>query len=527
MSDKYILAHDLGTSSNKAVLVSTNGEIIQIARQSYPVYHPQPHFAEQNPEEWWQAVCNTSREVIQAAGCDVNDVVGLTFSVQMQCLIPVNRNGQPLMNAISWLDNRGAEVISDNVWIPPRLLGYNIPRLLKFLRITGGAPSQTGKDQIAKILWLKENKPALFQATWKFMDAKDYILFKLTGETVTSVDLAVVWWMLDTRNNTNSWNPELVRLGGIHPDQLPKVRESASIIGQLTASTAKKLGLASGTPVVNGCGDLSAAAVGSGALREGELHISLGTSSWVAGHFTKRKTDILHYCGCIGSAYPGKYFLAMAHQETAGACLEWIKSNLLRLTDIPDSENTSNDIFVKMDNLVQQSNPGAAGLMFTPWMYGERCPVDDDQIRAGLVNLSLNHTTADIIRAVFEGIAMNTRWALETLEHLYQPVDRLNMIGGGAKSEVWCQIFADVLNRTIYQVQDPQQAGARGVALLASLTLGFIDTFENISSHIDISAAFQPNPQVTNLYSVKFKAFKKLYKNSRKWHRQQNHREMK
>ncbi|MBC8479137.1 MAG: xylulose kinase, partial [FCB group bacterium] len=313
------------------------------------------------------------------------------------------------------------------------------------------------------------------------------------------------------------------RIAGISPDQLAEVKPAAEIAGTLTSEAAEKLGLLEGTPVINGAGDLAAAALGSAAIDEGELHISLGTSGWVGGHYQKRRIDIPHYTGCIGSTNPSKYYLAMAHQETAGVCLEWLKNKILYHEEMLKEETKVSEIYQILDALAETVAPGAEGLMFTPWMFGERCPLDDDLVRAGLFNLSLNHSREHIIRAVFEGIAFNTRWAMETLENLYKPVTELNMIGGGAKSDIWCQIFADILNRKINRVSNPQQAGARGVALLASMRLGYLKDYQDIKNQITINRQFSPNPEYRQLYDRLFGEFKNIYKHNRKWYARMNH----
>jgi xylulokinase len=519
---KYILAHDMGTSSNKVILTTVYGEIIESSKMDYPIYHPHPGYAEENPDDWWKAVCFTTRSVLEKARVNPREICGITFSSQMQSLIPVDREGNPLTPAMTWLDGRSADVIREVLWTHPRIMGYNIPRLIKFLRVTGGTPGHTGKDQIGKILWLRKYHPEIFSEIFKFLDAKDYLIYKLTGKMITSVDLAVVWWLLDTRKNSNQWHPDLCRLAGITPDKLCEVRESAAIVGEITPEAAQQTGLLPGTAVINGAGDLSAAALGSGAIADGELHISIGTSGWVAGHFRKRKIDLAHYTGCIGSTYPQKYYLGMAHQETAGLCLEWLKNKVLYHQEQLKQESRISEIYQLMDHLAEQSCPGSDGLIFTPWMFGERCPIDNDYVRGGFFNLNLNHSREHIIRAVFEGIAFNTRWAMETLEKLYEPVEQLNIIGGGATSDIWCQVFADITNRTIRRVSEPRQAGAKGVALLASMSLGYIDTFENISNYIRIDRTFHPNSQNRHLYDRLFTEFKNIYKQNRKWYKRMN-----
>jgi xylulokinase len=522
MGDKYILSHDMGTSANKAILVSIQGEIIDQTKLEYPIQHPQPGHAEQDPMDWWNAVCSTTRTVLKKSGVKAKNVAGITFSSQTQCLVTLDRQGVPLRPAISWLDGRSADIMRERLWTPPRFQGYNIFRLIRFLSVTGGSPGHTGKDQIGKLLWIRHYQPDIFKKAAKFIDAKDFILYRLTGQYVTSVDLAYIWWMMDTRKKRNRWHPGLCRLAGIEPDQLAEIRESAAQVGTITPEAAEETGLLPGTPVINGAGDLSAAALGSGALQDGQLHICVGTSGWVAGHMRKRKIDIPHYTGCIGSAYPREYYLAMAHQETAGVCLEWLRDHVLYHKKRLQKESRVTEIYEILDQLAEEAGPGAEGLMFTPWMYGERCPLDDDHVRAGLYNVGLNHSREHIIRAVFEGIAFNTRWALQTMENLYRPVEKLHIIGGGARSDIWCQIFADITNREINRVENPRHAGAKGVALLASMTLGYIPSFHDISKYIRIDRVFQPDPLNRRLYDERFREFKNIYRQNKAWYRRMN-----
>lgn len=522
MAKKFIIAHDMGTSADKAILVMTDGEIIDSVSEEYPLFHPHPGYAEQNPDDWWNAVGITTRLVLQKNTIDPDDIVGITFTSQMQCVIPISKEGLPLTRAMIWLDGRSADLIREKLWTPPRVLQYNVFRLIKFLRITGGSPGHTGKDQIGKIFWLQKHKPDIFAETHKFIDAKDYIIYRLTGKFITSVDLAVIWWLLDTRKNRNQWSPELCELAGINPDNLSEVQSSSAIAGTVTQEASQKTGLPVGTPVINGSGDMTSQAVGSGALEDRELHISVGTSGWVGGHVRERKIDLRHYTGCIGSAYPQEFYLAMAHQETCGICLEWMKNKVLYHEELLKMEQNVADIYQLLDRLAEEAGPGAAGLMFTPWLYGERSPLDDDHVRGGLYNIGLNHTRNHIIRAIFEGIAFNTRWALEVVEKLYSRVECLNIVGGGAKSDIWCQIMADITNRIIKRVDEPHFSGARGIALLASMALGYIDNFHDIKKYIRIDRIFYPNPKNRELYDRMFKEFKNLYWQNKKWFKRMN-----
>ena len=522
MGEKYIISHDLGTSGNKALLVTVYGDIVETDKIHYQIHHPHPNWAEQDPWDWWKAICNTTRNVIKKSGVKAEDIVGVTFSSQSQTLVPVDEKCNPIRPAISWLDGRSADIMREQLWTPPRVMGYNIFHILRFLRITGGSPGQTGKDQIGKIYWLQKYEPENWAKTHKLLDPKDFIIYHLTGEYVKSVDLAVVWWLMDTRKNRNQWHPKLLEIARVSEDMLPEIKDSAAIVGKITKKAAEQTGLLPGTPVVNGATDLACAALGSGAITEGEFHACIGTSGWVAGHVTKRKIDIPHYTGCIGSAYPEKYYLAMAHQETAGVCLEWLKDKVLYHKDQLLKEYNVEKVYEVLDQLAASVAPGAEGLMFTPWMYGERCPLDDDHVRAGLFNVGLNHSREHLVRAVLEGIAFNTRWAMETLENLYFKVDEVNLVGGGAKSDLWCQIIADIFNRKINQVDTPHHAGAKGIALLASVSLGYIDKFEDIKKYIKIKNTFHPQPENRKLYDNLFREFKNIYKQNKKWYKRMN-----
>jgi len=522
-SPKYIIAHDIGTSADKAVLVTVTGDIVGSCKSSYSLYYPQPAFAEHNPEELWQAISKNTRELLQITSVNPADVVGITFSSLMQCLIAIDKQGKTLTPNITWLDSRSAEIIREVLWTPPRVQGYNILKLLRFLRITGGAPGHTGKEQIGKLLWLQQYQPEVFRNTYKFLDVKDFIIFRMTGQCVTSVDLAVAWWLLDTRRHRNQWHPGLCRLAGITPERLSEVKESFAVIGGLTPAAADAMGLSSKTAVINGAGDLSTNALGSGAINEGELYIALGTGNWVGGHFSRRKIDLAHYAGCIGSSYPQKYYLAVAVQETGAVCLEWFKNLVFPKGNSLRGENVDDLNYQTLNDWAEQSPAGARGLFFLPWMYGgERCPINDDLVRAAFFNLSLHHGPSEMVRAIFEGVAFNIRWALETLQNLYQPVEGLGIVGGGARSDLWCQIIADITGKKIQQVENPQLAGAKGVALLASMTLGYLEKFEQIKDYIKIKKLFIPRDEHRSLYDSLFKEYKNLYFQNKKWFRRVN-----
>ncbi|MFQ5435101.1 MAG: FGGY-family carbohydrate kinase, partial [Anaerolineae bacterium] len=264
-----------------------------------------------------------------------------------------------------------------------------------------------------------------------------------------------------------------------------------------------------------GTPDVQSAAVGSGAVADFAGHLYIGTSSWLTCHVPFKKTDLFHNMGSLPSAIPERYLVAN-EQEMAGACLNFLRDNLLYQDDGLGSAVPPADYYERLNQAAASAPPGSNGVLFTPWLYGERTPVDDHTIRGGFYNLSLPHTRADLIRAVFEGVAYNGRWLLKYVEKFIgRQMGRLNMIGGGANSDLWCQIHADVLDRPIRQVRDPIQANARGAAFLAAAALGFIQ-FSDIPQLVPIARTYEPNPANRALYDGLFAEFLQLYKQNRK-----------
>lgn len=491
---KYILCHDVGTSGNKAALVALDGTIKSSTRADYGLLHPKEGYAEQNPEDWWRAIVETTRKVVE----NPEDVVAMSFSAQMAGVVPVDENCNPLMNCLTWLDTRAAEIARKIVG--GRLFKYNLISMLRFIRITGGGPGLAGKDPISKILWLKYNEPDIYRDTYKFLDVKDYLAARCTGNFTTSMDNANLTWLMDTRKNRMCWSDTLLKKYGIDREKLPEIRASTDVVGKLTKKAAEELGLLEGTPIVSGAGDITSAAIGSGAVLENEIHAYVGTSDWLAAHMKKRKLDIFHYIGCLCSANPEMY-LCIAEQETAGACYEWLKSNFFEsLTP------------AELDRIASEAEPGSGGLIFTPWMFGERAPIDDDEIRAGFYNLSLDHTRSEVVRAVLEGVALNMKWALKYFEKLTGQAEYIHFIGGGAKSDLWLQIFADALKREVRKIAEPEQAGAKGAAMIAMVGLGYLRGFEDVKKLVRVEKVFKPSKERAEIYDKLFERFRKIYK---------------
>ena len=293
------------------------------------------------------------------------------------------------------------------------------------------------------------------------------------------------------------------------------------VIGNLRSDVANALGLSSDVKVVAGAIDNTAAAIGAGTVEDYAPHLYIGTSSWITAHVPFKKTDIASSMASIPCAVPGRYLLT-ALQATAGGNLTFLRDNIIYHKDELLQEADVPDIFKVLDQITDRVPAGANGVMYTPWIWGERAPVEDRTLRAGLYNLSLNNTREDIIRAFLEGIAFNTRWLLSPVEKfLGRKVNSINIVGGGAQSDVWCQIFADVMNVEIKQVADPIYANARGAAWIAAVGLGEIG-FSDISQLVQFKQIYKPQSQNRALYDEKFDIFKQIYKQMKGIYRRLN-----
>ncbi len=507
----HVLAIDLGTGGPKAALVTLDGDIVGSEFEATGLQLNDKGGAEQDPDAWWTAITTAVRRLLGQGLVPVERIAAVSVTAQWSGTVAVDEHGDHLYPAVIWMDSRGAEAVKQAVGGPIRVLGYDPRKLRAWIRKTGGAPSHSGKDSIAHILWLKAERPEVYRAAHKFLEPCDYLNARLTGRMVTSFDCVVAHWITDNRDITDvHYDDQLVGWCGVDRAKLPDLVPSATVVGEVTAAVADEWGLAPGTQVVTATGDVHSAVVGSGALEDFAAHLYIGTSSWLSCHVPEKKTDLLHNQAALPSALPGKYFLANEH-EAAGACLLWLRDQIGLAAD-----------FDEMNELVAQSPVGANKLLFTPWLNGERTPVDDHTIRGSWSNLTLAHDRADLVRSVFEGVAFNSRWLLDGAEKfLKRRFDGLNFIGGGAKSNAWCQIHADVLDRPIRQMADPQHANSRGAAFVASLALGHRDAGE-LSQQVGVTATFTPDPANRAVYDELYGAFVDLYKATKGIHRTLN-----
>lgn len=518
-----ILAIDLGTSGAKACVTTLRGRVLATAAEPVRLLLFPGGGAEQEPDDWWRALMAAARRVMADGGFAPDRIAAVAATAQWGGTVAVDGAGRALGNAVIWADTRGAPYVQRVTSGWPTIDGYGVDKAWAWVRRTGGIPTRGGKDPIAHILFLKYERPELYAAAAYFLDIKDYLNLRLTGQVATSPDTVTVHWLTDNRRiDAIDYDPQLLRMAGLERRHYPDLKPAASMLGPLNGEAAAELGLPPETPVVVSSGDIVAAAVGSGAVLEGQAHIHIGTSSWLSCHLPWKRTDLFHNMATLPSAMPGLYLL-VNEQDVAGGALTWLTEQVLFANDGLTGA-APHDIYAQLDGLASGVPAGAGGVIFAPWLNGERSPVEDRYVRGGFHNLSLRSTRAHLVRALLEGVALNTRWLLPYVEKMARrTLGPIRLVGGGARSALWSRIFADVLNRPIEQVEAPQACSARGAALLACIALGALRPDE-IPAAVGVTHTWQPDSANRALYDDHFAAFLDIYRKQKSLSRRLNTR---
>lgn len=523
---EHVLAVDLGTSGPKVAFVAADGTVT--ARQSGTVklLLGPGGAAEQDPDDWWRSITTAVRSLVARAGAAARPLVAVAVTAQWSGTVAVGADGRHLMNAVIWMDSRGARHIGEVTGGAIRLAGYGVRKLRLFVSRAGGLPGHSGKDPTAHIRWIRAERPAVYGAAKVFLEPADYLNLRLTGRACSSFDCIALHWVADIRDLRKvRYDEDLLRISELDADRLPELVPSATVVGELLPAVAAEWGVPAGIPVVTATGDITSAVIGSGAIADFAGHLYIGTSSWLSCHVPWKRTDVLRNQTTLPSAIPGRYFIANEH-ETAGACLTFARDAMFARPGPagPGGPGGSAgpggpggpDGYGDLDAAAASAAAGAGRVIFTPWLNGERTPVDDHTVRGGFHNLSLAVTRAELVRAVFEGVAYNSRWLLDAVERFTRrELPTLAFIGGGAQSAVWCQIHADVLGRVIRQVRDPAQANVRGAALIALLALGLAGPDE-LAQRVPVAAEYRPDQASRAMYDELYDAFKTIYKRNRR-----------
>lgn len=506
---RHVLAIDLGTSGCKVAVVRLDGHVESFAFEPVATHLVGALGVEQDPEDWWRSLVAATSRALAASPVAADRIEALSCSCQGEGTVAVDSDGAPLGRAMLWMDMRGAQAVRRLAggWLP-RIGGYDPLKLWRWLRITGGAPALSGKDPAGHIAYLRESRPELFERAHKLLNVLDYMNFRLTGRYVATPDSALTTWVTDNRRlDRVSYDPGLLALAGIPEAKLPSLVRCTDELGPLLPAAARALGLPQAVRVIAGAIDNSAAALGSGAVQDGALHLYVGTSSWIAAHVPRMKTSLRHQVAALPCAVPGRYLMT-AMQSAAGANLNFVRDRLLFPPDLLTPEGAGADFYARLAELAATSPAGAQGLLYLPWLAGERTPVDDPSLRATLLNVSLKHTRADMLRAVLEGVALNTRWMLESVDQfLGRPARSITLVGGGGQSELWAQIFADTLGITVRVPREPIQANLRGAAFLAGIGIGALGV-DDIPSRVPLQRDFEPQRENRALYAERYTQFR-------------------
>ena len=487
----YLLTHDVSSTGCKAAIVTIDGHLVEIAYESYPTYYPQPLWAEQDPEDWWGAIIRSTQRVMKASGVNPDQINGMAFSTTMTNIIVLDAQKNLLRPAIYWMDGRAGD---EARYMMRKLGGEKL-----FIQFVGA--NVTGKDMIPKLLWLKKYEPEIYNTGEYFLDASGYLLYRSTG--VLAYEWSVASGLGLFNFKSKQFDTFLMRIFGLDGNKFPKLVRSIDQVGELSPAAASEMGLTAGLPVFGGAGDPMIAAVGSGTVSDGDAYLNLGTSAFIGLLTTKRLTG-RRGLATIQSADPDMLML-FGETSTAGACLEWAAREIYGVE--PDS-----DAFAIMDQDVENAQPGAGGLIFTPWMYGERCPVPDESLRGAFINLGVNHTRQQMVRAIYEGIAFNLRWILDSIDDLYGiRCETLRVLGGGAQGLPWLRIIADITGCKLEVLPDPRERLAVGAALVAAIGLKIYPDFEAIKPLVPVEQVIEPDNSHSQIYDELYHAYRRVY----------------
>ena len=520
---KYALAYDIGTTGVKTCLfeIDKSIKLIADAIEGYELYVLPGGGAEQDPDEWWAAMCKTTKELFTKCDIKPEQIDGISFCSQAQGLVLVDKDGKHVRRAMSYMDQRAREELKELMAYGPQIAGANIPKLLISLQKTGAVAASV-KDPVYKYNWVRKNEPEVFSRVHKWLDVKEALIARMTGEFVMTEDSAFGTLLFDIKKKC--WSPEIAKMLKVDMKHLAKLIKCTDKAGELTADAAAELGLAPGTAVFGGGMDASLIGVGAGATKKGDTHVYMGTSGWVSTVVDKSIVDASAMIAAIVGAQPGLYNY-FAELETAGKCLEWVKNHLaldeigiyLKKVDVAeDIESKYTNLYQYLSSVIENVPAGCDGVIFTPWLHGNRCPFEDPNSRGMFFNLSIETGKSEMIRAVVEGVCMHMRWMLETQDKKTKTSDTIRFVGGGALNASTCQILADCTGKTVETVPSPQNVGSVGAAVVVAAGLGLIDEISDAGKLISADNTYKPNKADKAVYDKNFAAYKEIYGANRK-----------
>ena len=493
----YFIGVDIGTSGTKTVLFHEDGEVVSSYTVEYPMYQPQNGYAEQSPEDWWQATVTSLTAVVRNSGVNKEDIKGIGLSGQMHGLVMLDQDGAVLRNAIIWCDQRTGKECEEIT----RRVGAE-----RLIEITAN-PALTGFTA-SKILWVRNHEPDIYEKCRHILLPKDYIRFRLTGELATEVSDASGMQLLDIPKR--QWSDEVLEKLDIDKSMLAKVYESPEVTGKLTGEAANLTGLSTDTIVVGGAGDNAAAAVGTGVVADGKAFTTIGTSGVVFAHTSDIAIDPKGRVHTFCCAVPGAWHV-MGVTQGAGLSLKWFRDQFCG-AEIETAKLMGVDPYYLMDQEAQTVPIGANRLLYLPYLMGERTPHLDPNARGAFFGLSAIHTKKDMLRAVMEGVSYSLCDCNEILQEMGVDVTQMMACGGGGKSPVWRQMLADLYNCTVKTVQQ-DEGPALGVAILAGVGCGIYPSVEEACDRlISAKSSTEPVAADAETYAGYHRIYQKLYR---------------
>jgi xylulokinase len=492
----YLLGIDIGTSGTKTVLFDIHGNTITSSTKEYPLYSPQNGWAEQEPQDWWNAVCKSISEVLAKSGIHANDIKGIGLSGQMHGLVMLDGDGNVLRRSIIWCDQRTALECKE---ITQRVGAQRLIEITANPALTGFTAS--------KIMWVKNNEPNVYEKCKKILLPKDYIRYMLTGEFATEVSDASGMQLLDIKNRC--WSDEVLQKLQIDKSLLANVYESYVISGSISKKAAEKTGLAAGTPVAGGAGDQAAGAVGNGIVKEGIISSTIGTSGVVFAHTDKPIIDMQGRVHTFCHAVPNAWHI-MGVTQAAGLSLRWFRDNFCA-SEMETAKYVECDPFILMDKEAALVPVGSNGIVYLPYLMGERTPHLDPNARGVFFGLSNIHTRRDMLRAVMEGVAFSLKDCMEIIKDTGIIANEVRASGGGGRSTLWRQMQADLFGCAVNTVNS-SEGPALGVALLAGVGTGVYGSVQQACEAV-IKTDKTLSPIACNqiAYEKYYTLYKKLY----------------
>ena len=492
---KYLIAHDLGTSGDKATLFTTDGELVRSVTEVYDTHFFNDTWAEQNPADWWKAFCEANKKLL--SGIDKSQVAALSFSGQMMGCVAVDKSGNILRPAIIWADQRAQE--------QEKSIRNEIEEK-DFYHTTGHKISAS--YSVEKLMWIRDNEPDVYKQTYKMLQPKDYLIFRLTGKFCTEYTDASGTNCLDL--DKLIWSDRIINITGIDDQKLPELHESTYVAGEIITAMEEETGLKAGTPVVMGGGDGVCAAVGAGSVREGDTFNYLGSSSWVALTSAKPIYDDKLRTYNWAHMVPGMYS-PNGTMQAAGNSYQFIKKTICKDLE-EEAKKLGISPYELMNREIAASPACANGLIYLPYILGERSPRWNSKARGAFVGLKMEHTRGDMLRATVEGILMNLCIILDVFRQEIS-IDSLNVIGGLAKGDQIRQTLADIYGVKAKRLNWLDEATSMGAAVCAGVGVGEFGDFTAIDKFVQIDDVTEPNKDNYKKYEYLKKCFDNCYYN--------------